>query len=311
MGKTNLAGAAGASLSFREKYWYIFPAKVFRFFAREREESRLYRAALSPLERREMKRERRRLLLSFCASFALHSVFLLAVLSNYFIEAVFLGEKEISARDEADFNLMEGMVSSYLNPVYDESSEFIIKPSSLIKKKDSRLLSLENLLEQLRAGGGASLDGKAFAASKEGGKRSRIGQEELNLKAGLRRKKIKRKAPLSRIQLWDRVKMAQSGASPAPVNYSEIMKVIDKHNFQFQECYELALLRDEKLSGKIIFLLKLESAAVKKTNLKLEGQGSASSRRALLQCLYQESKKLAFPKNREKISIKFSLIFGV
>ena len=300
----------GAPFSFREKYWFVFPSQMLQFFAREREEARLYRASLSPLEKQEIRSARRRMLLSFCASLALHAAFFLAVFSD-FMEPVLLGEAEVSAESEADFKIMEGMVSEDLEPVYDEFSEFVIKPSELIKKKSSRLLSLDNLLEQLRAGKAAALSDRMAGGNLEAKKPSRLGGAEGSLRARLRGRKIKKSLSLSRIQLWDHVKTLKMKGGRGKANYSEIMKVIDKHNFQFQECYELGLLKDEKLSGKIIFLLKLDRSLVKKASLKLEGQGSPASRRALLRCLYRESKKLVFLKNKKKISIKFNLIFGI
>ena len=303
------------SMSFQEKYWYIFPAQVFRFLEREREEIRLYHAALSLPERREIKRDRFRLLLSFFVSLCAHSAFLFVILNNYFMDAVMLGEKKASGSSEVDFNLMEGMISSHLDPVYDINSNLVVKPSSLIKKREKQLFDLENLLKKLKSKTALQASGAVVDAA--GGKKERFQTrtEELNLKERLRRR-IKRRSkipPIAQIQLWNRVQMAQTteDKKPAAANYSKIMKTIDSHNFQFQECYEAALLKDETLSGKIIFLLKLQHSKVKKTNLKLEGGGNSSSRRTLLRCLYRESKKLVFPQNRENISIKFSLIFGL
>ena len=89
------------------------------------------------------------------------------------------------------------------------------------------------------------------------------------------------------------------------------MKVIDQHSFQFQECYERGLLKDESLSGKVIFLLKLRQSQVKKAGLELKGKGNPASRKELTRCLFNESKKLTFSNNKGNISIKFNLIFGL
>lgn len=296
-----------------QRFWLLSPRRIFQFFAREREESRLWRASLSRRELREISLERRRLWISYSVSFALHALIAFALLSD-FTGAVLIGDQRISAESEADFKLMEGMISHLEKPVYDESSGIVVKPSRLIRKKDRRLLSLDNLLQKLRSGGGLKLSGGAFKGSEKSAARPRTGAEELELKAGLRRRRTGKRLSVSRGQLWDGLRLMREAnkGGAAQVNYSEIMKVIDKHNFQFQECYELALLKDEKLSGKMVFLLKLDRAAVKKTNLRLEdGRGSPVSRRALLACLYQESKKLVFARNKRKITVKFNVIFGI
>ena len=297
--------------------------------AKAREESLLFRASLSLQERREIRHERRRMGLSWLASLALHAAFFAVLLSD-FMEPVLLSETKIAYQDEADFSLMDGMVSSQTDPVYDERSEFVIPPPPEAPK-DSRLLSLENLLEKLKAEGGAALSENLGASYQQSDPGGRLKREERILKTGLKQRAGKRPgsagAPFERrpqIQLWDHVPMtaqkwsgrgagsgaAERGRHAAPPD-SEIMKAIDQRNFQFQECYEMALLRDEKLSGKIVFLLKLNRAKVQKTHLQFEGEGSAASRRSLLSCLYQESQKLLFSKNRQKISVKFSLIFGI
>ena len=128
-------------------------------------------------------------------------------------------------------------------------------------------------------------------------------------------KKTKREITPLKVQLWDHMKMFKTDKTKKTVaanqENTEIMKVIDQHSFQFQECYEEALLLDEKLSGKVIFLLKLNRSKVKKSGMELEGQGNSNSRRKLTRCLFKESKKLVFLKNRKNISVKFNLIFGL
>ena len=100
-------------------------------------------------------------------------------------------------------------------------------------------------------------------------------------------------------------------SSSANVNTTDIMKVIDGHSFQFRNCYERALLQDESLSVKVVFLLKLNGSRVETVRLEMKGQGSARSRRALSHCLFRESKKLIFSSNQESLSLKFNLIFGL
>ncbi len=218
---------------------------------------------------------------------------------------------------EVDFDIMDGMLASDMDPVYDEESEFIIKPSSLIIYKDKKDQSLANLLERLKGFKSKSLSemsGKLIRKKKE--YKSQIIQEERKLKAGLGWQKSesqvmgKSAAPL-RVQLWDRIKMSKSNTTNKNVDYGRIMKVIDQHSFEFQECYEKALLRDENLSGKVIFLLKLAHSQVKTAGLELKGKGSPISRRELTRCLFQESKKLVFSDNKNNVTIKFNLIFGL
>ena len=299
-------------LLFREKYWYIFPSLVFRFFIQEWKEERLYLASLSEWEKKEIKRKKLRHLLAFSTSFILHSVFFLFLFYD-FVGSVLIGESEVVAREAIDFDIMDGMISSDLDPVYDESSDFVIKPSALIKKEDRKKLSLGYLLDKLRASKNPVLSRGSLRKSKKE-YASNIGREEQRLKSKLGwsgRKKRKKKIKPLQVQLWDRMKLLKSKATEAQVNYGDIMKVIDKHNFQFQECYERALLIDEKLSGKVTFLLKLNHSKVRKAGLELKGKGSSGSQRELTRCLFRESKSLLFPKNRQKISIKFNLIFGI
>ncbi len=300
-----------AYLLFREKFWYIFPLSVLRFFAQERKEQRLYLASLSERERKEIKRKRSRHFVAFFVSFVLH--FALFVFLFYdFIDLVLIGEDQVIAKDAIDFDIMDGMISSDLDPVYDEKSEFIVKPSALIKKEDRKKLSLSNLLEKLRGSKSPVLSGDSPRKRKQE-YASNIGQEEQKLKSNLgwRGKRGRKKIKPLQLQLWDRMKMLKSSKTEAQVNYGDIMKVIDKHNFQFQECYERALLVDESLSGKVTFLLKLNHSRVQKAGLELKGKGSPGSQRALTRCLFKESKSLSFSKNRQKISIKFNLIFGI
>ena len=299
-------------LLFKEKYWYIFPSSIFRFFIQERKERCLYLASLSERERKEIKRQKLRHLVAFSASFVLHFVFFLFLFYD-FVGPVLIGEGEVTAQEAVDFDIMDGMISSDLDPVYDEKSEFIVKPSTLIKKEDRKKLALSNLLDKLRASKSPVLSGSPRSKNKKKYV-SGIGQEEQRLKSALgwkgRRRREKKIKPLQ-LQLWNRMKMLKSSKAETQVNYGDIMKVIDKHNFQFQECYERALLVDENLSGKVTFLLRLNHSKVQKAGLELKGKGSPGGRRELTRCLFRESKGLLFPKNGRKISIKFNLIFGL
>ncbi len=76
----------------------------------------------------------------------------------------------------------------------------------------------------------------------------------------------KKVTPL-KVQLWNHMNLSQSSTAGEGVNYTDIMKVIDKHSFQ--TCYEKALLKDEKLSVKLVFLLKISQSKVQNTRLEL------------------------------------------
>ena len=302
-------------MPFREKFWYLFPGAVFQFFLQERKEKRAYLSSLSSEERREIRKKKWRFGIAFFISSIVHGLLFFAVFYRL-INPILLGEATIIAKETLDFDIMDGMVSSHLDPVYDEMSEFIIKPSALIKNEDRKKVDLSNLLDQLKTSTGPALSNKVVGKDRE--YKSRLGQEEESLKAGLKKRsrpkpRITRINKPSRSQLWDRMKLLKTTQRQkgGPVNYGDIMKVIDKHSFQFQECYEKALLRDESLSGKVTFLLKLNRNKVKKTGLELKGKGNTKSRRALTRCLFQASKSLSFPKNTQKVSVKFNLIFGL
>lgn len=223
--------------------------------------------------------------------------------------SVLLGEDKIIKGDLVNFDVMDGMLSSDLNPVYDKNSEFVIKPSSLIKAKSRKDQSLSSLLEKLRIAKFTSLSSETSKKSIK--YESQLGEGEYKLGTGLGRRKTRKKVSSFRAQLWDRMKILQSNAIDEDTNYGKIMKVIDKHSFQFQECYEKALLRDENLSGKVVFLLKLSRSKVKKSGLELQGEGDSRSRRMFTHCLFQESKKLVFLHNKGDVSVKFNLIFGL
>ncbi len=294
-------------LFFRKRFWYIFPGLVFRFFVQEWREKRLYLTTLNEHEKKEIQKQRKRHLIAFSVSFLLHCIVFVSLFYD-FMDPVLMGENELTAGETIDFDIMDGMISSNMDPVYDHNSEFIVKPSALIKKEDRKKISLNNLLQQLKTSKGPVLSDSPSRKNRQD--HSKLHQEEQSLKSGLgwkgrvKQKKIK---PL-RLRLWDRMKLLKSRTTETQVNYGDIMKVIDKHNFQFQECYEKALLKDEKLSGKVIFLLKLNQSKVQKAGLELKGKGNPMSRRELTRCLFRESKRLSFKKNTENISIKFNLI---
>ena len=295
-------------LSFRNRFWYLFPKQAFHFLVQEWKEEQSYLATLKKWEKEEIKKQKRRHFISFFLSFVLHLLFCFFFFYK-FSSTVLVVEDKILKKDIVNFDIMDGMLSSELNPVYDENSEFIIKPSTLIRAKERKDKSLTSLLEKLRGTGVTSLSSKTFKKNIEYG--SQIGQEDYKLRAGLGMRKTKKKISTFRAQLWDRMKLLKSDTSNENDPYGGIMKVIDRHSFQFQECYEKGLLKDEKLSGKVVFLLKLNRSKVRKSGLELQGEGNSISRRIFTHCLFQESKKLVFSENKGNVSIKFNLIFGL
>ena len=301
-------------LFFRERFWYISPLFVLAFFLKEWREERLYLRSLDTQEKKEMTKQKVSYFISFSVSISLHAVFILGIFTGIF-DRVLYNKDVFIAKDVVDFELMEGMVSSYLDPVYDQNSDVIVNPAILIgkqDKKDDQMLSLNHLLNQLKKSKNPFLSSVVSEGQK---RRSKLGQEERNLRAGLggfdQGRTIGKKIRPMRIKLWNQVHLSGSDAVNVKVDYAHIMKVIDQHSFQFRDCYEQALLKDEKLSVKAAFFLKLNQSKVKRTQLKLHGDGNTRSRRSLSYCLFRESKALVFSKNKKNISVKFNLIFGL
>ncbi len=295
----------------------VFLKRARCFFVQEWKEARLDYKNLDPEDRKEIKKERLRYFASLGVSLALH-VFLLAGMWNALLSPVsFVGETEIQA-EEVDFELTEGMVSSEVEPLYDRFGEVIIKPSLLFtaRKKDKHALLLNELLKKLKEEKGPALSTALLKSRRKGS--SRLRGAEQSLRAGLMRvEKVRIPQPrqrksLQEAGLWSQVGLLKKEkGNMAPVNNTEIMKVIDSHSFQFRDCYEKALLKDESLSIRAVVLLKLNQSRVEHTRLELKGRGNPVSRRLLSHCLFRQSKTLVFAKNRQNISVRFNLIFGL
>ena len=292
----------------RKNFWFVFPGSVFRFFVREWKAERLFLSSLSELEKAEIRKSGQRYLTAFSLSFVLHCAVFLIFFYNFKDAAFLLGENRIKTRATVDFDIMDGMVSGDVDPVYDKRSEFVIKPSVLIRRKRKKR-SLNALLKELKSSKGLVLSGVGHKKAEK--QESRMNREEQKLKIGLGWKKTKKRVAPLRAELWDRMKLLRESRREERVDYKNIMKVIDGHSFQFQECYEKALLKDEKLAGKVIFLLKMSGPRVKKAGLDIQAGGKSSGHREFSRCLFQKSKSLVFPDNTGDISIKFNLIFGL
>ncbi len=297
----------------KKKFPYLFPGRILAFFAEEWKEERLYFTGLSAVEKQEIKKSRRRHGLSFSFSCILHGVLFIGLYNGLFTPVKEGPVLDIGEAGAVDFELAEGMISSEMSPVFYES-DIVVKPALLFtkKKKDERKTALEALLQELKLGKNPLLSSSVSADTTS--QSARLEWEERRFKAGLLSVKAgKRKRKHLKAQLWSKMNLfeALASSSDVSVNNSDIMKVIDGHSFQFRHCYERALLKDESLSVKVVFLLKLSQSRVKTTRLEIKGTGSPPSRRILSHCLFRESKKLTFVNNTENISLKFNLIFGL
>ncbi len=305
--------------SFRKKYWYIFPWRVIAFFIKEYKEKHLYLKSISKDERKDLIKQKWRHFISFSISIILHIIFFLTVFNGFF-NSILTNKETVVIENVVDFELMDAMVSAPLDPVFDENSDIVINSSTLLEiddeKTDKQILALDSLLSVLKKSKNPVLSAD-FDKQKQEQKqkhRSSLAQAERKLKAGLSlgyKKHIERKANVPRKQLWNRIRLLESDTIDGGANYANIMRVIDQHSFQFRDCYEQALLKDEKLSVKAVIFLTLSQTKVEKTKLKLQGNGNIQSRRALSHCLFQESKELVFSKNKKNVLVKFNLIFGL
>ena len=296
----------------RKELGFLSPICWWNFFRTEWKEQKFYRKHLSGAEKKEIKRERKGYILSFLISGALHAILLIG-LYNGLTSNLLLSSNLAISGGEVDFELIESIQQAQLDPVYDKNSTIIIDPSSLRPPQKSKLLALNKLIKGLKL----SKNSMALTPRVSRERKSSLESVEKKLKAGLsinrhgRRFGNKKIVP-QRVKLWDSVQLFKADVGRGGyVNYAEIMRVIDKHSFYFRDCYEKALLKDEELSIKAVFVLSLNQAKVQKTKLNLQGNGNPQSRRVLARCLFQNSKTLVFAKNKRNMSVKFNLIFGI
>ena len=135
-------------------------------------------------------RGERRHVFAFTASLIFHCVFALSFF-YYSGGSVVLIEDQVVKGDIVDFDIMDGMLSSEVDPVYDKNSPFVIKPSSLIKKRKDQ--SLMDLLDKLRDVKTTGLSGRTSTKRKK--YESQIGQGDYKLKAEWGWKGAKKKVP--------------------------------------------------------------------------------------------------------------------
>ena len=242
-------------------FWTFSLKKIPLFFVTEWRENRLYWTHLPQQEKQEIKKNKLRYFASLFISLGLHIVFLTSIL-NMVSKQVELSEEIKIRGEEVDFELTEGMVSSDVHPVYDDDSEVIIKSSLLVKPEDKQTLLLNNLLEKLKQGKMPTLSSSVLKPKSS--YHSRLGQTEKTLMARLQVKSFKipeSKTGAKSAGFWNQVRMLKSDQTDSTgINNTEMMKVIDQHSFQFRDCYEKALLKDEKLSVRAVFLLKLNQS---------------------------------------------------
>ncbi len=307
----------------KNKYWYFFPHHVVRFFLEEWREERKYRLGLSKQEKCEFSNRIEQQFISFCFSFLLHFLLCLGLV-NGVLEGLLASESEESVSlGEAIVNveLMGGMFSGHIKPIYDPKSDIVIKAFSLNRYKVYKKMTvLEKLLEQL-GNQKISLLSKISNSKNIGSEKiskSRLALVEKNLQAGLSfgsnnsRSAVKKRKKIKQTQLWNRVNLTSlNKMRGGMMKQKDLMKVIDKHIFYFRECYEQALLRDEALTVNAHFLLRLQRTNVRSAKVNLIGKGGVISKKKMSNCLVAQSKKLHFTDNKQNLSVKFSLIFGL
>ena len=307
----------------RNKYWYFFPHNIVRFFLEEWREEKKFRMGLSKREKREFSNRTEQQFISFSFSFLLHLLLCLGMV-NGVLEGLLASESEESVSlGEAIVNVevMGGMFSGHIQPIYDPKSDIVIKAFSLNRYKvHKKMTTLERLLEQL---GGKKISllskGSQFInIGSEKVSKSRLTLVEKNLKAGLSfgfndsRPIVKKQKKVKQTQLWNRVNLTSlNKMREGMMKQRDLMKVIDKHIFYFRECYEQALLRDEALTVNAHFLLRLNRSSVRSVKVNLIGKGGMTGKRQMSGCLAAQSKKLKFTDNKQSLSVKFSLIFGL
>lgn len=297
---------------FCKKYfWYFSLWHVLIFFIKEWKEENLHIASLSKQEKQEISNSRLSHSISFFASVILHLILVLGILNSSFNSVVKDNSVNIDIvvpHKKESITLFDGMISSELKSVYDFNSNIVIDPTSLIQKK---INVLDTLLNNLKRSKKPILSSVVSTDYKHKSKLN-VAEKHLQQKLSVsKNKKIGKSVTPLKIQLWNNMNLLKLHNKSAKVNYTDIMKVIDKQSLQFRDCYETALLKDDKLSVKVVFTLDLNKTKVKNTKLKLHGEGNKKSHYALSYCLFKQSKKLTFPTNKQNILIKFNLIFGL
>ena len=293
---------------------------MIKFFIKEWSEELKFYASLSTKEKQESRRAKTRGFICFLISIVLHTLFLfLAIQRGFSSDSTKPIDIELALNNKG-FELAEGMVSLEVKPIYDKKGDIIIAPSMLKQEKnktpkDKKALALNQLLKNLKASKGPTLSDKVKIKQPKSKKTSQLEKEQLRLQKSLQisesnRPFVKTTKP-KMANLWLASPLTKTKKQVKPANYTNIMKVIDQKSFQFRDCYEKALLKDELLSVKVVFLLQLRKTKVQKTRLELHGKGNPESRRTLTHCLFRESKTLVVLQNKNNISVKFNLIFGL
>ena len=284
---------------------------IWKDFLHQRREEKMYLLSLSPKARSYFQHRQKEKFVSFGASFLLHTLLFFSFMTGFMDGSLFAPaqSQNVAALGEAvvDFQIMDGMISQDLKPVYDPNSTIFIKPLALNPSSE-----LDKLLQSLRKKSTTALS----SSRKQGKHSSRRNFSALKnrLKAGIhfgfRKPRVVSNSSRSMQQLWNRVGL-QALHSPTAGGYKDFMRVIDKHTFYFRECYEKALLKDEKLKVNASFLLTLNQSRVKKSRVSLMGAGGFAGKRQFSNCLFAQSQKLKFAGNTKNISVKFNLVFGL
>lgn len=294
--------------------WYVSLWGVFTFFIKEWRAESLYLASLSATEKQEISKTKWTHRFWFFISITLHIILFLGIITDPLDLTVVHTTNQVIVPKIVNFTLETGTISPNLNNIYDKNSEFIINKKDLIIEK--RKNDLKTLLDKLH--GKKKFVGlkESLLLAKDAAKNthhSNLDKEEAYLQGQLRgshNKFIINKTPSTNAQLWNNINLLKGNSKGVKVNYTKIMQVIDKHRLKFRECYEKALLKDESLSVKGIFIMRLKKSIVASTKIKLQGKGNKKSYITMSNCLRRVSKKLLFLKNKHNITIKFNLIFG-
>ena len=209
---------------------------MFKFFVQELRESRVDWINLPLKEKQELKKGRLRYFAGLLTSLCLHIILFSLVLNMLSQPTNSLFQETKSVGVEVDFELTEGMVSSDVQPLYDSEGYVIIKPSRLLKPTDKQAQLLSDLVAQLKKGESLALSSSAPKSSFQSPPRLRPVDSSLMSNLQVKSFKIpERKVKANKSAgFWNHIHKSKSEpTSMAHINDTEIMKVIDRHSFQF------------------------------------------------------------------------------
>ncbi len=118
---------------------------------------------------------------------------------------------------------------------------------------------------------------------------------------------------------WESLELNSGSSSEGPAggaltdaDIEKVQKILAAHNSQFRDCYEKALLYDDKLSGVVDLLFSVgNTGAGSKTEAKLnqaKGGGTGAGMNQFRSCLESIGRRLVFPRAIAGNQIKFGLM---